>query len=78
MRYSFLNIDKAAMIRKAIPAHHRLSVRNQTIKAITAAGINTKSRRITKIIIRPIMIKPTSPNKSMPSKLEIHQFQDNS
>ena len=71
---NFLSIDKAAMIRNAVPAHHRLPVKNQTTKAIRAAGINMKSRRITKMITRPIMIKPISPKRSKPNKFDIHQF----
>jgi len=62
--HNFFNIDKAAIIKNAIPAHHRLPVRNQTTKATKAAGISTKSKRITRIMIRPIMIRPISPNKS--------------
>lgn len=70
--YNFLSTDKAAIIRNAIPAHHRLPVRNQTTKATRAAGINMKIKRITKMIIKPIIIKPISPKRSMPSKLN-HQ-----
>ena len=62
------------MIRKAIPANHRSRVKNQTTKATRAAGINMKSRRITKIITKPIIIKPMSPMRSKPSKFRIHQF----
>lgn len=62
------------MTRNAVPAHHRLPVKNQTTKATRAAGINIKSRRITKMITRPIMIKPISPKRSKPNKLCIHRF----
>jgi len=70
------------MIRNAIPAHHKLSVRNQTIKATRAAGINMKSSRTRKMIIRPIIIKPMSPkrpepispNRSKPGKFKIHRI----
>ncbi len=61
------------MIRKATPAHHSSPVRNQTTKATRAAGIKIKNKRITKIIIRPIMISPISPTKSKYSKLGCHQ-----
>ena len=60
-------MDKAAMIRNAIPAHHRLPVINQTTKATRAAGISMKSSRITKIIIKPITIKPMIPKRSKPT-----------
>jgi hypothetical protein len=61
--YSFLRIDKAATIRNAIPAHQKSPVRNQTMNATTAAGIKTRSIRMTKIIAKPIMTKPINPNK---------------
>ena len=61
-------MDKAAITKNAIPAHHRLLVKNQTTKATRAAGTNTKSKRTTKMITRPIMIKPISPKRS--NKLE--------
>lgn len=61
-------MDKAAITKNATPAHHRLLVKNQTTKATRAAGINTKSKRTTKMITRPIMIKPISPKRS--NKLE--------
>ncbi len=44
--HNFFNTDKAAITRKAIPAHHKLPVRNQTIKATIAAGISTRSKRM--------------------------------
>jgi hypothetical protein len=49
------------MIMNAIPAHHRFPVRKQTAKATRAVRISTKSKRITKIITKPIIIKPMNP-----------------
>lgn len=57
------------MSKNAAPAHHKLPVKSQTIMAIMAAGINTTSRRMTRIITRPIMIKPMRPKRSKPKKL---------
>jgi hypothetical protein len=62
--HNFFNIDKAAITRKAIPAHHKLPVRNQTMKATIAAGISTRSKRMINIIIKPMIIRTTSPNMS--------------
>ena len=58
------------MTKNAIPAHHKLSVRNQTTTATRAAGINMNSRRMTRIISRPIMTKPTSPKRPEPIRSE--------
>jgi hypothetical protein len=69
-------MDSSATSRNAIPAHHRFCVKNQTMKAIIAAGINIKSRRMTKMIIRPIMIKPIRPKRSKPKKLKFSPQQD--
>jgi len=59
------------MTRNAIPVNHRSPfVRYQTTNATIAAGISMKSKRMTKIIIRPIMIKPIRPKRSKPRKLK--------
>ncbi len=61
---SFFKIDKAAITRKAIPAHQVLLVKNQTMKATIAAGMRISTSRIKKIMIKPIMMSITSPIKS--------------
>jgi len=42
-------IDRAAMMRKAIPASHRLLVRNHTMKATMAAGMSQKTSLMRKM-----------------------------
>jgi hypothetical protein len=62
--HSFFRKDKAAITRNAIPAHHRLPVRNQTITATMTAGMRIKTKRIRNIIIRPMIIRPMRPRTS--------------
>jgi hypothetical protein len=74
-RYSsFLAIDRTAITRNATPASHKLLVKNQTIKAMIAAGINIKMNLTTKISIsKPIPIRimrAMSSRRSYPMKVK--------
>ncbi len=67
--HSFLSTDRAAITRKTAPAHHKLSVKNQTAKATRAAGIKANASLITKIITNPMITNPMKPKRSYSSKL---------
>jgi hypothetical protein len=51
-------------MRNAIPAQNRLFVKNQTTIAISTAGMSIRSRRMSSMIIMPIMIRTTSATMS--------------
>jgi hypothetical protein len=52
---SFFNIDNAVIMRKVIPAQNRLPVKNQTTSARSTAGMSAMSKRMSSMIIIPIM-----------------------
>jgi hypothetical protein len=56
---SFFSIDKAATTRKIIPAQNRLPVKNQTTNARSTAGMSIMSKRMSMMIIMPIMTRTT-------------------
>lgn len=61
---SFFKIEKAATTRKVIPAQNRLFVKNQTTSARSTAGMSIISKRMSNMIIIPIMTRTTSASMS--------------
>jgi hypothetical protein len=57
---SFFSIDKAATTRNTIPAQNKLCVKNHTTMARSTAGISIRSKRMSNMIIMPIITRTTS------------------